>query len=133
MITKHSILKMVRHIVRRDAGHPDRRIMHPARDWFIGLLGVGVVFLGGGVYAGYLFWSKSNTIAETHEATSGSVKYDRKLIDRVLTDYRARQTRYESLGGGTAFILKDIDTDKAKSISEGEVPPVAKEVPLKVE
>lgn len=124
---------MAQHIVRRGDGYHDRRIMYPARDWLIGLLGAAVLFLGSSVGAGYLFWSKSNAATEVYEVAIDPVHYDSKLIERVLTNYAARQVRYKSLREDTTFVLEDGGMDKVESTSRASVPPVANEVPLKVE
>ncbi len=128
---------MAHHIVRRGEGYPDRRIMHPARDWLIGLTGAAFLFLCASAGAGYLFWSKSNAATTASEVTIDSVKYDPKLIERVLTNYRARQAQYESLQENIisvpAVLPQATSTEQAKPVSTRPEPPVAKGVQVKVE
>lgn len=135
MITKHNIIKMVRHIVRRGDGYPDHRIMHPARDWSVGLLGVAVLFLGTSVGAGYLFWRIDNTATEAYTVTIDPVTYDQKLIKRVLTDYAATRARYKSLRGDTISVPAAASTGATSTdrVREDHAPPVAEEGLLQVE
>jgi hypothetical protein len=138
MIAKHSILKMVQHIVRRSEGYSDRRIMHPARDWCIGLCAAALLFLGSSAAAGHLFWSKSHTAPDAYEVTIDPVKYDPKLIARVLTEYRRRAAQYTSLHGNSGAVPDGVlqatttaaSTEKMQS---EKVVPVAKDAPLRVE
>ena len=55
MISKKDITKMVKNVVRRDRGVPDRRLMHPRREWSVGLLLWITVVLAGGFYAAVTF------------------------------------------------------------------------------
>ena len=99
MITKQALLHMVRHVVRRSEGYRDRRIMHPRRDWLIGLFGAVFLFLASAAVEGYLFWSKSS--ADADAVTLETVTYDQKLVRRVLTEYRSREARYKELLGAS--------------------------------
>ena len=55
MIEKNDILKMVHHITKRSRGIPDKRLMHPVREWLIGLVCVVVVLAVGVMYSTRLF------------------------------------------------------------------------------
>lgn len=97
MITPQAFLSMTRHIVRRSDGYRDRRILHPRRDWLIGLVGAACLFVVGSAGAGYLFWSKSITIATADAGMVDVATYDTKRVSRVLAEYRSRKARYEAL------------------------------------
>lgn len=107
---KHNIFTIARHIVARSEGRLDRQILHPARDWTIGLTGVAFLFLAGSVGAGYLFWSKNILVTETYVVTIEPVQYDQKLIKRVLAEYTARQVQYELLRDGVILVPKATST-----------------------
>lgn len=110
MSTKHNIFTIARHIVARSEGRLDRQIIHPARDWTIGLAGAAFLCLAGSAGAGYLFWSKNVLVTETYVVTIEPVQYDQKLMKRVLTEYTARQAQYELLRGGVRFVPKATST-----------------------
>lgn len=110
MIIKHNIFSIARHIVAHRGGRLDRQIMHPARDWTIGLAGVALLFLVGSVGAGYLFLNKNILVTETYVVTIEPVQYDHKLIKQVLAQYTARQAQYELLRGGVMFAPKATST-----------------------
>lgn len=139
MITIHNLLKFARHISGKDRAYRDQRIMHPERDWFIGLFSVTLLFLAGGLGVWYLFDKRGGALVEDHGVTIDTVKYDAKLITRVLTDYARRQEHYESLRGDVVSVPNATTTEGTTSTSTPTetVPqkklPVAKEVPLQVE
>ena len=97
MISKKDITKMVKHLMKKRSGVPDRRMMHPERDWLIGLLGVTLVFVGGAFYAGSLFIEYSKRAGAEISASSDVIKYDQKLIAKVLEQYDAMSTEFDSL------------------------------------
>lgn len=110
MSIKHNIFTIARHIVAHREGRRDWQIMHPARDWTIGLVGVVFLFLLGSAGAGYLFWSNSALVTETYVVTIEPVQYDQKLIKQVLAEYTARQAQYELLRDGVIFVPKATST-----------------------
>lgn len=110
MSIKHNIFTIARHIVAHSEGRRDWQIMHPARDWTIGLVGVVFLFLAGSAGAGYLFWSKNVLVTETYVVTIEPVQYNQKLIKQVLAEYTARQAQYELLRDGAIFVPKATST-----------------------
>lgn len=122
MIIAHSIFKMAQRIAHRDKGYVDRRIIHPVRDWLFGLAGAGLLLLGSGMGAVHLFLVESESASDEHEVIADSAVYDSKLVKRVLTDYAARQARYESLRGVAVFVPIATGTE---ATSTDKVLPVA--------
>ena len=122
MITAHNILKMARHIVRRSDGYRDRRIMHPRRDWLLGLAGTAILFVAGAFGAGYLFWNKSIAATEAYEVALDTVTYDSKLIKRVLAEYRGRSGRYEVFRGAVPTATSTATSTKALGASATSAP-----------
>jgi len=75
----------------------ERSIMHPERDWSLGILG-GLVFLTAG-----LFWSLSiytqfsNISIETMSTAGESSSYKEGLVDSALSDLAERQRSYDAI------------------------------------
>lgn len=97
MITKHDIIKMAKHVVRRGKGRPDGRIMHPERDWFFGFLAAAVLFLGGVAYAGFVFYSAWQYNPDAVEVDVAAVVYEKDLIREVTERYKAREQAFRAL------------------------------------
>lgn len=98
MIEKNPIKKMARAILHGKKHMSfDRNIMHPEREWFLGLL-VGFIILGAGI-----FWSIDNrdnfkdiSITTTGEAED-NVVYKASLVEAALNDFKVRKENYENL------------------------------------
>ena len=97
MIETKDIIKMVAHIVRHDNGVPDTRIMHPLREWLIGLVGVTVGVACGSVFAGATYHAYSLSTRNEIEVIETAVPYKAALVDQALETYLAKQAVYEKL------------------------------------
>ena len=62
MIEAKDITKMVQHVVRRDSGKSDAVIMHPLREWALGLFVVGLLVLWGVIFTIALFRVYSSSL-----------------------------------------------------------------------
>lgn len=51
MIDKQELQKIVKHIIKRDRGIPDKRLLHPKREWGIAVLISVVLLVCGSVWA----------------------------------------------------------------------------------
>jgi len=105
MITKNDIVKMTHHILRRSAGVPDHKIMHPERDWVIGLLIATIVFMSGAVYSGNKFVGYLNLIDEEVVADSTVVQYRQSSISAALGEYGERARKFEELRSDKVIIV----------------------------
>lgn len=97
MISKKDILQMARHIIKRGKGIPDRRLMHPYREWFIGLFGMMCVIGAGATYNAITF--RYYNALEDHVVGNqpSAVEYRHDVAERVLTTYEERSAEYTRL------------------------------------
>ncbi len=97
MITTNDIIKMARRVAQRGDGIPDRKLMHPYREWYIGL---GLFFLVVAIGAAYnAFTFRHYSTIENRVRGSGAeiVRYRNEIADRVLEAYRARIAEFSNL------------------------------------
>lgn len=94
MISKKDILKMVRHVSKRSRGIPDRRLIHPKREWCIGLVIFVVIVFSGVFYNGHTYQRYNNIASELEEPTSGVVTYKANVVNETLEYYRERERRF---------------------------------------
>jgi hypothetical protein len=99
MIETKDITKMVQHIVRRNRGVADPQIMHPMREWVIGISVTLVGVFIGAVFAAslYSFYDAKNDSIIT--VTETVVPYNAVVVEEALTDYRLKKSAYEAVGG----------------------------------
>ena len=97
MIDKKHIIKMAKAVVRRDKGYPDRRLMHPQREWFIGLaMFTFLVFLGS-LFAAHTFVTYQNIDALDGDPGSSIPSYKEASVAKALTLYRLRAQEFTKL------------------------------------
>ena len=99
MINKQDILKMVHHVTKRSRGIPDKRLMHPVREWLIGLLGMVLVVVVGVIYSVHLFTTFSNVTEITHTESAISIRYNETLINEAREQFSVRSDKFNELRG----------------------------------
>ena len=111
MIDKKDIIKMAKHVFKRGKGYPDRRLIHPKREWTVGLFMSLLVLFVGGTAAAQLYstYRNVNTLLQVTPATMP--RYNAQAVETALTEYRLREQEYESL-------------QKNKGVSQSVVPVV---------
>jgi len=97
MISKQDILKFVRHVHRRGKGIPDRRSMHPRREWLIGLSVFLAVTGVGAVVSMITFEHFKNIDKRTYTADLAIPIYNEARAKTVLEDFAARRLKYDAL------------------------------------
>jgi hypothetical protein len=131
MIESKDIKNMVAHILRRDKGIADTHIMHPAREWFIGLGISTIVVLLGSWFCFYLYQYYSTEMSKEVLIIESAVPYNAANVKSALEVFEARQKRYnEILGTGNAVVLpqsEDTPTSTLEVVDVVEVEPVTPE------
>jgi hypothetical protein len=104
MIEPKDFTKMAKHIVRRDNGKHDANIMHPMREWAVGLFVVGMLVLWGVVFtiALYRIYSDSRAIEATVTVTA--IPYKAPLVSDTIQYYEKERTVYETMLGKASYI-----------------------------
>lgn len=104
MIKKKDIINMARHIAKRSSGRKDHRLMHPLRDWLIGLFTVVTLLLVGQVYTGFLLLQKQSEDIDSYTVQVETTSYKRERIDAALTTYREKQESFDSVRAEWALV-----------------------------
>ena len=94
MINKKEILKLVKKITERERGLPDRRLMHPRREWALGVLVLFALSCGGGVYAFLTFMEYSDISVESEAVEVDQLRYYRADAQAAIDTYEAASIRY---------------------------------------
>jgi hypothetical protein len=97
MINRKEFTKMAKRIVQSNSGIKNPRLMHPLREWWIGLLVATLLFSAISVwstqiYAGY----QSIANAEGSFDEVAPVVYRESLVDTVLAEFSHRDERHNS-------------------------------------
>lgn len=108
---------MANNIVRRDKAYPDRRLMHPQRDWFIGLLIFVIIMFTGSLFAGNMFVKYKNIKPETTNTLEKTVKYNYDIIREALELYRMKDLEHQQLRKNLPEISIPVQ-DKSSDVTE---------------
>ncbi|MEL6804515.1 MAG: hypothetical protein AAFO91_12135 [Bacteroidota bacterium] len=149
MITKKDILAMVSHISRRSRRVPDRRLIHPMREWVIGLVLFTVVLIGGGYLSASQFSYFSSVDAQLEKSDVAVAAYDATGMEAVLLFFDERTLQFQQIRNGIIPplapqpVLEEVvassssSTEPVEIIAPGEellpVLPPADEPPLAIE
>ena len=102
---------MAKHVRRHSKGYPDRRIMHPQREWAIGLGIFACTVLFGSVLAGNLFVQYKNIDAVGGDAGDNIPRYKTVTVDDALELYEKRKEEYVRLRSVQPVVqIEEIET-----------------------
>jgi hypothetical protein len=104
MIEPKDITKMVTQIVRRDNGKPESMIMHPMREWALGLLVVGLLVLWGVIFTIALYRVYSSSLETEVPIATVTIPYKAPQVADAIQYYENERTIYETLLGAPSYI-----------------------------
>lgn len=97
MINKQDIRKIVQHIQKRQQGIPDRKLMHPRREWLRILSCLAIVTIAGLGYA-YFTYEKVTSISEEIEDPVVTVpRYRVEQVQAANELFGARRQQLDAL------------------------------------
>ncbi|MCB9810659.1 MAG: hypothetical protein H6779_02415 [Candidatus Nomurabacteria bacterium] len=99
MIEKKEILKMVDHVI-----HPhkkefsDNQIMHPEREWLIGLVISTLVVISGVWWSVSTYMQYSNVSVEDTDGSGGApINYKSEFVEAAINNFNQRQEIYDTV------------------------------------
>lgn len=111
MIETKDVTKMVSHIIRRDKGIADTQLMHPTREWFIGLGITMLIVLLGSWFCWYIYNEYSQTINTPLTVSESVVPYQAATIAEAIKIYETKQSKFlEILGTSDREVVPDVST-----------------------
>ena len=110
MIEAKDITKMVKHITRRDKGKVDSNIMHPIREWALGLLVHGILVLCGVIFSIALYRVYHDSLETEVSIISTTIPFQPSLVADTIHWYENERESYEAMLGKSSFINVPFDT-----------------------
>ena len=121
MINKIQFKQMARHVLRKQRGLRDPQIMHPERDWSIGIFVALAIFFFSIFWSIYAYIENKNISFESASAPSTEVVvYRESLVKSSLEQFDARAKVLNRLVG-IASPIPEVELATASS-SEASVP-----------
>lgn len=106
---------MVRHVVRRSKGLPDKRMIHPRREWGIGVILALVLLIVGVGYTSVIYKQFNEIGEDTVGQVARSVRYDAVLVEQAITHYQTQRTVFDAILTGAP---KPVATSSEENIEE---------------
>lgn len=107
---------MANKILHRQAGLRDYQIMHPTRDWHIGLAVAVSIFLVGAATSAQLYFSNINTSLEAQVTPEEVIVYRETVVEAALERLVEREETFRQLqGSAVRGAPAPIDTTVATS------------------
>lgn len=88
------ISDITKKIIRRSKGISDPRIMHPVRDWWLGIMAGCLTVLVGGVYLWILHQSYYETTFISESVQQSQIPYPAELVDQAVTIIKEQQNSF---------------------------------------
>ncbi len=99
MIETKDITKMVSHIIRRDKGIADPQLMHPTREWSVGLGITMLIVLFGSWFCWYTYNEYSKTINIPLSVSESVVPYQAATIADAIKIFETKQLKFSEILG----------------------------------
>lgn len=97
MIETKDITKMVKHIARRDSGKSDATIMHPMREWALGLFVTAFIVLWGVIFTVALYRVYGSSLETEVPVAVTVIPYKAPLVADAIQFYEKERTIYEAM------------------------------------
>ena len=117
MIEKKDILKMVKSVSKRAAGKPDKRLIHPRREWFIGISLFLLIVIVGAVYSAHVYTSLDRLEDSVSESDTSVIRYQAGNVQTALDRYQATQQKFETMRAA----LPDVPPPVSEVVVDEEV------------
>lgn len=120
---------MAKHVFKRSQGVPDKRLVHPKREWAMGLLLFSVIVVVGSVVSTQLFIQYRTVDTKAGEVKESIPQYNDRLVKSVLTTFTERVTAFELLVNDVSAVPASVATSTASTTELG----IDNELPEEVE
>lgn len=123
MLNKKGILIQVSNMFKAKPASFDKRIMHPVREWLIGLALFLAIVIMGGTQSALMFVMYKNVDTHREANTEPLTRYNGLLVGNVLQEYRERKNAYAAYQNVEASVqsieTEQIDTASSTPVEEG--------------
>lgn len=98
MMSKRDITKIVRRILRQQRGIHEHQLIHPRREWAIGLLVGFLCLAGGGIWSYLTFQDVSKRdVTSINAVTIEQNVYQENVVNTALGTFEKRKEKYQAM------------------------------------
>ncbi len=97
MIEKKDILKMIKNVSKRAQGKPDKRLIHPNREWMIGLIIFLAVVIGGAALSAQVYFNLDNLEDNIADTDTRVIRYQEANVEKAINRYNAAAEAFAAI------------------------------------
>lgn len=98
MIHKKQFTDIAKKIIRSQKGLRNHQLMHPSREWAIGLCVAALMFLGSAVWSSMMYLEyKTENLSQDNNTQEQPVVYREALVDSALDLYAEKNSKLNAL------------------------------------
>lgn len=116
MQNKDIFKSLLKKLERQKKGLSDPRIMHPQREWAIGIVAMIVVFLGSAYWSSQVY-IKNRNVTSTEVLADEVVVYKEGIVTDVLNRFKENNETYRQLTQGKVMV-EDLPVKVASTTPE---------------
>jgi hypothetical protein len=108
MMNKKEIKRFAKNIIRSQKGVQNRQLMHPRREWMIGIFIAVCIFAASITWSSIQYFEYQNSEQQTVVESNAPVAvYRETLVQEALAAFEQKSIRLNILLGGRASLLPD--------------------------
>lgn len=113
------IQKITKTIMRKNSGLQDPQLIHPERDWAIGMVGT-LIFLGSAVVFNVWQYHSYTKLSLDEEVILDMVPYKTAQVENALKQYRALSATHNKIISDTSTIVveEDVLEEESRKLEE---------------
>jgi cytoskeletal protein RodZ len=128
--------QMARTLFKAKAGSSYEKILHPNRDWFIGVVIAACLVAGITTWNGYTYFSNREGGTTDTEIIVTNPRYQAELVDQALGVFESRSKNFSIISANSP--LQPVQTETVPTIETStttatSTPDVSAEIPLATE
>lgn len=128
MISKKDIAKIAKQILKRQRGLRDHQIIHPAREWFVGLGLSLLILIGGATWSAFTYIEVSKRTVETTETEVVTANvYRADIVNAALSKFRERTDNFNQLLQNRTQVIPAQSTEVTLPVPADVPPEIAPE------
>ncbi len=117
MIEKEAVKKIVDHALNPyKKNFVDNHIMHPEREWFIGIFVSLVIMITGSIFIYYFYNLYSNVSLEDGTEVVDPVVYRASLVQSALDEFAVREKIYNDLKPSSDQVNEPVTTTSLEAV-----------------
>jgi hypothetical protein len=106
--------QMARTLFKAKAGSSYEKILHPNRDWFMGVVIAGCLVAGITTWNGYTYFSNREGGATDTEIIVTNPRYQAELVDQALGVFESRSKNFSIISANS--LLQPVQTETVPTI-----------------